>query len=328
MANLAGWYYDIQTGYEGPGRMTCVTLHPNTTDTGQKEWSDNVGDPDNPAYSASPICVAIANEDFNVSIANTWSEFGGDMIGQLWEQAKILAPYADHAEKMIHKAVEEYHNASQTDRQIIQESKISRAFARTFEKIDEGIQSGQINITDYLNRSLIVQGTRFSYYSGTGISFGNLVMKFTMFPTWKGPSFVSVDDQLEKIYPYVMGHFIHEDALKVDEDGMIGWQLPPAGFRADVKNVDNVQKGTLLLKYGAYYSVENLVCENASFSYSKQMVKHPHSKGDYSPLYCDVTLQLRPATKFSDNKLKKFVKGTSCLPVTYNAKKGAMAGAV
>lgn len=325
---LSGWYYDLQTDHEGPGRLTCVTLHPNTIDTGTKDWADAIDDPDNPAYRKDPICVALVNEDFQVSVANSWSDFGGDMLGQMWEQVKPLAPYAEFAQEMIHKAVQDYNdpkNAAARDK--INESKVSRALASVMSNIDQKIQSKEVDIAEYLNRSLVVQGTRFSYYSGTGISFGNMVMKFTMFPKWNGASLKTVTEQTEEIYPYIVGHFLKEDGLHADMDGMIGWQLPPAGFKADIKNVDNIQKGTLLLKYGAYYAIENLVIENASFNFSRQMVKHPNQKGQFSPLYCDITLQLKPATKFSDEKLKKFVSGAG-MAVSREKLTRAMAGAV
>jgi hypothetical protein len=83
------------------------------------------------------------------------------------------------------------------------------------------------------------------------------------------------------------------------------------GFKANIKNVDVVQEGTLLLKFGAYYMIDNLVVENATFNFSKQMTKNPQGYHNYgeilSPLYCEVTIQLRPATKYSDISLKKFV---------------------
>ena len=91
---------------------------------------------------------------------------------------------------------------------------------------------------------------------------------------------------------------------------MVAWQKPPGGFRANVKNVEIIQEGTLMLRFGAYYAITNLVIESANFNFSKQMTKKPDptlSGEIISPLYCDVTLQLRPATKYSDKSLKKFV---------------------
>jgi hypothetical protein len=131
---------------------------------------------------------------------------------------------------------------------------------------------------------------------------------------------MTVDKQVEKILPYCIGKYVTgTDGLKVDNneketqnliDSMIGWQKPPGGFKANVRNVDTIQEGTLMLRFGAYYAITNLVVENASFNFSKQMTKKPDptmSGEILSPLYCDVTIQLRPATKYSDKSLKEFV---------------------
>ena len=313
---LSGWYYDLQL----ENRLTSATLHPNKELSGT-EWVDVTGekDPDYDKYGKNPICRAIITEDFNVSVANSWSEFGGDMLGQMWESIKPLAPYADAAKQMIHSAVQDYDKASPEAKAKINESTVSRTLAKVMTAIDNNLQNPKsgIDITDYLNRALVVQGTRFSYYSGSGTSFGNLMMKFTLFPTFNGTEYITVDKQVDKILPYCIGKYVTgTDGLQVDNetkniiDNMIGWQKPPGGFKANVKNVDIIQEGTLMLRFGAYYAITNLVVENATFNFSKQMTKKPDPtlSGDIlSPLYCDVTIQLRPATKYSDKSLKEFV---------------------
>jgi hypothetical protein len=221
---------------------------------------------------------------------------------------------------MIHNAVQDYDKASPEAKAKINESRISRTLAKVMTAIDDKLQNPKsgIDITDYLNRALVVQGTRFSYYSGSGTSFGNLMMKFTLFPTFNGTEYITVDKQVDKILPYCIGKYVTgTDGLKVDDketqniiDNMIAWQKPPGGFKANVKNVDVIQEGTLMLRFGAYYAITNLVVENASFNFSKQMTKKPDptlSGEILSPLYCDVTIQLRPATKYSDKSLKEFV---------------------
>ena len=325
---LSGWYYDLQL----ENRLTSATLHPNQVLKGN-EWkiftsSENPeikkGDPDYETfYSNDPICRAIITEDFNVSVANSWSDFGGDMLGQMWESIKPLAPYANEAKAMIHKAVTEYDAASPDAKKKINESKLSKTLASAMQIIDKNLQNPEsgVKIEDYLNRALVVQGTRFSYYSGSGTSFGNLMMKFTLFPTFKGTEYITVDKQVEKILPYCIGKYVNgTDGLKVDDndkkaqnlvDSMIGWQKPPGGFKANVRNVDTIQEGTLMLRFGAYYAITNLVVENASFNFSKQLTKKPDptmsDKELLSPLYCDVTIQLRPATKYSDVSLREFI---------------------
>lgn len=341
---ISGWYYDIQQ--ENP--MTSVTLHPNTsTDDNGETWKPiTTPDPDDEGsdhpYAKEPLIRAIVSDDFNVSIANTWSDFGGDMLGQMWGSVKTLAPYADVAEQAIQSALESYRNSSPETKSKVEGSGVASAMHHVLEKI--GSHPG--TITDYLNRSLVVQGTRFSYYNGTGVSFGNLMMKFTVFPKWEGNKFITVNRQINDLYPYLVGRFEQESSLPAGLENYIGWQKPPAGFKANLKDVDVVQEGTLKLKYGPYYSITNLVCENATFNFSKQMTKTPTLNNPYeaelnsnsqivyrdnggqivynaatgeipdsiiSPLYCDVTIQLRPATKFSDISLRKFVLGLNSM---------------
>lgn len=335
---ISGWYYDLQT----ENKLLRVSLHPNQIlDKDGVTWkdvpeSDQEPSPqDNPGYRKTPICTAIATEDFNVAVANNWSDFGGDMIGQMWDSVKSLAPYAGNLEAALRQADANYQRIKDTEKgKKIKESKLSSLMA---EGIHWLVNKHGNDISEYLNRSLIVQGTRFSYYSGSGTSFSNLVMKFLVFPKWKNETFVSVNSQIEELLPYCIGKFVtfrgkdpnkkteakdnsgEEKTLK-ELDDMVGWQKPPGGFKANVRSVDTVQKGTLLLKFGAYYAINNLVVENATFSFSRQMVKNPSYRPGtiatnevkssiISPLYCDVTIQLRPATKYSDSSLKDFVFG-------------------
>lgn len=413
---LSGWYYDLQL----ENRLTSVSLHPNKILNDKGKWVDfnndannavdpklkelKKEDPDYKEYRKIPICRAIVTEDFNVSIANSWSDFGGDMIGQMWESLKPMAPYADFIKNQIHNAAEQYRGLTESNdpkdqqkAQKIQSSKIGNAAAKFVTGLSDKIKEGQVDVVDYLNRSLVVQGTRFSYYSGSGTSFGNLVMKFTLFPKFKDsgysvPHFVTVTEQVEELLPYCIGRFVNasgetkeeEEARKKKEEeegkdvnetqelinNLIGWQLPPGGFKTNYKNVDVIQEGTLLLRVGATYAIPNLVVENANFNFSKQMTKDPiqvldtnlsaeveqkekekkekekkekkqpgedteettetneekkQAGGKFfkendviSPLYCDVTLQLRPATKYSDNSLRKFIlsRGTEILKET------------
>jgi hypothetical protein len=328
---ISGWYYDLQL----ENRLTCASLHPNRLLNADKtEWigvkkkgakfdedfEEDINGND-VSYAKDPICRAILTEDFNVSVANSWSEFGGDMLGQMWESIKPLAPYVGSVKGMIHSAVADYgkeENKEMVAR--INESKLSKTLADVMIALDKSLntEGSGINVEDYLNRALVVQGTRFSYYSGSGTSFGNLMMKFTIFPTFEGSTYKTTTSQVEEILPYCIGKFVSgTDGLTMDDekskkiiDNMIGWQKPPGGFRANVQNVDVIQEGTLLLRFGAYYAIPNLVIENATFNFSKQMTKNPTNASEkISPLYCDVTIQLRPATKYSDNTLRQYIFG-------------------
>ena len=159
-------------------------------------------------------------------------------------------------------------------------------------------------------------------------------MKFTIFSgyvqdyetgeyKWK-----DAEEQLSDLYPYVMGQYSQgvlddngnikgvdipteikgEVASKINE--FLAWELPPGGYEPDTRNVDNIQTGTLKLRFGVYYSLNALLCTSAQFNYSKQMVKHwDGSINKLSPLYCDVMLTFQPATKYSDEAMKRFMSG-------------------
>jgi hypothetical protein len=89
------------------------------------------------------------------------------------------------------------------------------------------------------------------------------------------------------------------------------WQMPPGGFRADLKNVDNVQRGTLKLRINDMYTLENLVITSMNVSYSRIPCKHPleSEQGKIIPLYADVVLNFQPATVYTDTALRAFVEG-------------------
>ena len=330
---ISGFYYDQQI----TNPILMVGLYPNqkwkpNEDGSGGVWSD-VSKSDGeeypsytdstgktitpPPYSETPICTSIITDEFQVSIANTFSDFGGDPIGEMWNSYKPMAPYISEISKglqSISKTTDEWlnkeHNSGRESGDL---------FSRGVEalgKLAGQIGNSQQNMAQYLSRSLVVQGTRFSYYSGTGIDFGNLQMKFTVFSQYNiDGKFETVDDQIKKILPYVIGEF-----KKVDElgDGEVGqfisefasWQMPPGNFTADLKNVDVVQKGTLKLRIGPYFALENMVISGCQLQYSKALIKDPTSdKVSMYPMSCEVTLVLKPVTKFSRNSLERFIFG-------------------
>lgn len=338
ISKVSGFYYDEQM--RNP--FLSIGLYPNTVPgSGPDGWT-NVPDPDMDSptasyrYSQTPICEAIVSQDFNVSIHNTFSDFGGDPIGQLWNKNRAMAPYASEFAKILHTMTEkgkEFENANYGRNE---EGKTwGKAITSFVNTVTGKLANGLENNAELLSKALVVQGTRFTYYADTDISFGsNFGLRFTIFPSYGSKSvkadgspgnariFVSVYDQVIKIIPYVIGDFIPVDASSlgatVDEfiKKIASWQLPPAGFRADLKDVDNVQRGTMKLRIGPYFAIENLVIENAQFNFSKTMVKNPanDSIGDetrYTPAFCEVSLVLKPATKFSKNSLKRFIDGSA-----------------
>lgn len=335
---INGWYYDLQLR----NRLSSITLHANKrpkgckvpTDTdsnwtkedyeswkeapGKEKW-DNWTDGDDKKYGKAPLCTAILNEDFSVTAANNWSDFGSDVVGGLWGNViQPLSPYSENIKEEIHKLAEKNKNIpdSSTDSW----GGIGKnAVKHAVNFLDEKLQKGSID--DYLRSALVVQGTRFSYYNGTEVAFSNLGMKFTVFPKWNEGNFISVIDQLLVIYPYFIGHLVDSDAKEnTFAKDFIKWQRPPGDFTPNLKQIDEggtndaVLDGTLKLNFGPYYSIRNLVGGDITLNFSKQMIKQPvdgegSTKIKITPLYCDVTLTLKPATKYSDNSLRNFVGG-------------------
>jgi hypothetical protein len=223
------------------------------------------------------IAKSIFNDNFEFEIGNSWGQFeGGNFIEGLFNQLKPYAAYAGGLEK------------------IFKGMKDKGMFSKGgfLNKIGNEIAEG--NISKYLNRGLVVQGTRFVYFNGSNIEMGNLMMKFTIM---HDPILGSVRDQLSKIMPYCIGKFqsAKEEATGSDDENgvtsLIGWQDPPGGFRADWKNVDQSTRGTLMLRFGNMFRIKNLVVKSCNVSMSKVRVKDESYEG--SPLYADVTLTLQ-----------------------------------
>lgn len=311
------------------------------------DYIDAGGEGGKYGYRKKPICSSILTEDFNVTAANEWQEFGGDPLGEIWKTLKPMAPYA----KQFSSALREM--SAQQD-EVRDDSTVKNSiFANGLMKVVDTLDNS--DLTNFMNRNLVCQGTRFAYYNGTGLEFSNLGMRFTLFPKWElkdgQMKFISVQDQVEEIYPYAVGRFVPMNEMRdtgTDNTAanskwvgkgdsilnkawssikeMLGWELPPGGFEADIKYIDATQAGTLMLRLGPLYQLRNLVISNANFVFSKQMVKDPTKFVKYgnvngntavdgtdvlfSPLYCDVTLMLRPITKYSEKMLREFVDGT------------------
>lgn len=324
---------------------TVVTLHANRVYVIEKpgeegKWKDasEVSETlDDDGYIGKALYRSVLNEDYQINVSNSWSQFGDDAIGSMFNSLKPFAPYAAKLAEAAGIMSEKSKNMKLTG-----DKSIDSSFGRVMTNLAEHVRDYSDKGANILNRSLVAQGARFSYYSGTDVGFGNLTMKFTVFSgirwnedladwEWK-----DVNSQLEPLYPYVMGKYtngiIDPETGKViqasDKEASIdtgvtgetaelineffSWQLPPGGYTPDTINYDKAQKGTLKLKLGVFYSIPSLVCVNSQFQFSKQMTKHwneEKKRNEISPLYCDVILTFQPVVKFSDDVIKKLVSG-------------------
>lgn len=54
---------------------------------------------DEEGYNTVPLYKGILNEDFIVQAGNSWTDFGDDPIGGMWNNLKPYAPYAKELTK-------------------------------------------------------------------------------------------------------------------------------------------------------------------------------------------------------------------------------------
>lgn len=297
-------------------------------------------------YAIEPIASAVLNEDFKVSITNTFSKLGGDPLGQFINTAKSSLPLMEHAKDFLMKIAG---STKETSKKWKEEGKGTERIDNFGKFLEKAANWGGMN-TAIMNRAIVFQGARFSYYGGTGVNFDNVSLNYTMFPYWDledrdasgFPKFKTVYDQLEVLMPYVIGDFVPlvfaetvrsgnetkavtflkdvEAALKDLASSFGSWQLPPAGFEALGRDIDVVQKGTLKLKIGTNYSIENIIIQSCNFSLSKHLIKHPQISAAgaddemdatqfLTPAFCDVQLSLKPVSMASKNSLLRFMRG-------------------
>lgn len=217
---MNGWYYDRQLN----DPLTSISLHPNkelNKKTGEwvaidgiDENGKNRGDGEQfrrdtvyvgQGYRLKPIARAILSEDFTVSIANNWSNVNGDdVITGIWGGLRGLAPYIP---PMV-SGLESIISTSKKDN-------TSQPVTTKFKNVIGTLAGKAKNVMDiinpYLNEQLIVQGTRFAYYAGSGTAFGNLGMKFTLFPVFEDGVFKSVVEQAKDILDYSNGKYREDD---------------------------------------------------------------------------------------------------------------------
>ena len=299
-------------------------------------------------YAIEPIASAVLNEDFKVNISNTFSKLGGDPLGEFINTAKSALPIMENIGEFLKSIAKKTEETSESWKK---EGKDTSKIDNLGKYLNIAANWGGMNKA-IMNRAIVFQGARFSYYGGTGVSFDNVALNYTIFPFWDTedrdsmgyPKFKTVYDQLEVLLPYVIGDFVPltfaetirtgseskavtflkdaEATLKEVASSFASWQLPPAGFEAMGKDIDVVQKGTLKLKVGTLYSIENIIISSCNFSLSKHLIKHPQisASNTYSddnvnasqfltPAFCDVQLSLKPVSMASKNSLLRFMRG-------------------
>lgn len=367
MSGISGWYYDayqdlLKTNSEGKqdvgiNRLTTISLHANSIYTSKDTWvfCKGVDDRnkngkiertdlyDEDGYLYEPICTAPLQEDFQVTVQNSWSDLGGDQAGDFINSIRSsLAPFAGTISAGLNEMLKNQTLDKFTDEE--KNSTMGQILMAVVEKTaqlangPENIRDSQnpksltvteSNLARFLNSALMVNSGKFSIFQGSNLNFQNMGMKFTIMPKWDPDTgvFDTVQHQLRDIYRYFFGEYIDmAEILGEDKNGTmlsrLTWQRPPGGYQADMSQLDAIQKGSLKLKLGGIYSICNVVVESAALTFSKQTVKNPRvtyerltgegeiSSSDYlSPLSCEVNLILRPCTRYSDSTFKNIIEG-------------------
>lgn len=252
-------------------------------------------------YSKEPLAKAIFNEDFEFEVANSWSDFdGGNFAEGLFNQIKPFAPYMDFVTRQL--AQIPFDKTNNSDNEYV------RRISREVQEKVNWITNNEKTASDYLNKALVVQGTRFVYFSGTSVGLGNLGMKFTLM--YDPVENKTVKQQLEPLMEFVIGDYEKPDGTSSKGDNIasfIGWQNPPGGFTMDIKNVNNVLKGTVKIEFGDLYKIDNLVIKACNVSLSRVKAKL-QDDGEPTSLYGEVALAFQPAGMIVKDDLMKYLE--------------------
>lgn len=308
-----GFYYDSQI--EDP--MLSISLHPNTIpgkDKFKDGWEVCTGDTleitiggEYDKYRREPLARAIMTEDFIYSITNNFTD--NDMGNPIENIFNNLKPYAPIVGKFADGLGKGADSMKEDDMGSYLVKKANQFAGWIAPKLKEG--------SSFLNNALMMQGTRFTYYSGTSFNINNMEFKFIAFSDWinEGKEFQPVNEYVDLIRPYVMGkyHPVTSELTGTDADKFIaqyvGYQIPPAGFKMDTQNLNNILRGTLRLNIGGMYAISNLVIKNMTVNLSKAQAKDPRDgkEGSTVPLYAEISLQLAPACSLVDGPFEAIV---------------------
>ncbi len=334
------------------------------------------------SYGYTPIATAILNEDFQINIQNRWTDVSGNnTLENFWNTIQPMAGFFQGMAPLLRKMSD--NTSGETKFTAIGKGGLS------------AMSSFMAGASEFLNSSLVVQGSRFTIYQGTNTDFANLSMKFTLFSDWERVSdepgepqfkFMTVNQKLNRLWPYFQGYYqsltpeylkfigakfkllknqfvntmnsnLKEKEASKNENQeeqkestattadkswlddakdyadkvlglvkeaagdtareviskMIGFQDPPAGFKAINKNVDACQKGTFRLVFGGKYAIDNLVGGTMNVTLSKQVVKIPDTSSEdglrFAPLSAEVVLNFKCASSFSNRIVSNILEG-------------------
>lgn len=200
----SGWYYDQQLVQP----LTSVKLLSNA----QASWNEENGCWDF-KYSKEYnhlIATSILAEDFSIDASNSWVDNSvDDMIGGVLNSFKTITPYIGTFHNVL-KTMSEKHKEKAAAIENNKDYKITSTLTKVVDYFGDETKNGSKaleSMRKISNGAFVSQGCSFSYYGGSNVNFGNLGMKYTIFPNYdfKG-NWVSVISQVALLLPYCIGN--------------------------------------------------------------------------------------------------------------------------
>lgn len=318
----SGWYYDKQK----LNNLTSVKLFANTFRVSVEEGGETkrVWKTTESGKYTYFVMSSVITDDFTVEVNNGWTDMGEDLIGNAINGAlKPFSAYGSMIEKGLTEITKSHQEKMKSDKEYadnVNNSTTGKIINWITNKITDsktgkaGIGKKLLGMVNNIAQgNVVTQGTSFTTYAGSGVSFNNLEMRFTLFPAWVNGKLVSVIDQVSKIVDYAVGDLqplpeemkeatkevakavtgtiqkktniaiadLANKAIDTGADALnkyLFWQAPPAGYTVNSPmNLDtmNAFPGTFMLAIGSHYIIENLVIANMSLKFSKQLMKNP-----------------------------------------------------
>ena len=129
-------------------------------------WTEgNAGEhiPKNYPYTREAICSAVLNEDFRVNVSNNFSKRGGDPLGEFINSAKSALPIMEEVGNFLKSIAKK---TSETSENWKKEGKDTSAIDTLGKYLTMASGWGNMNKA-LMNRAIVFQGARFSYFGGT-----------------------------------------------------------------------------------------------------------------------------------------------------------------
>lgn len=200
----SGWYYDQQLIQP----LTSVRLKANTFAKWDKDhWKFTPFD--DYAYEEL-LASSILAEDFQIDVANNWIDNDmGDMIGGFLNSFKTASPYLGVIQDALRKMSESQKATGKVDAAADRGLNVTKGIAGIVDYFGNEESNGAKLIKsarEAANGHFVTQGCSFTYYSGTNVNFGNMGMRFTIFPTYATDGkWKTVQEQVALLLPYCIG---------------------------------------------------------------------------------------------------------------------------